>query len=129
MVLDIISIIDIILRVACARYTLCWRAFHWQILVILHVTSLHKVSRMRQFKVIYSRSGIRGRDILTREQCLSCAAPTSHCQSPEFAHLMNCSCLNHELRTEARIPSLFEQLAIEKADAQVLEELSYNNYD
>lgn len=66
---------------------------------------------------------------MTKTQCLSCAAPTKKCRSPEFAHLMNASCLNWSERTEsARIPGLFERLAIETADAEKLEELSYYHH-
>ena len=34
-------------------------------------------------------------DIMTEEQCRTCARPTKHCQDPQFKHLMNCSCLDY----------------------------------
>jgi len=65
---------------------------------------------------------------MTSEQCQTCASPSPSCQNPQFAHLMNASCLNHTPCAEGQIPFLqtktpFEQVKIEHHDNDHVESL------
>lgn len=66
---------------------------------------------------------------MTFQQCQNCKAPSTLCQSPQFAHLMNASCLNHTPIAIGEVPWMqterapFEQIAIENHDTDQMETL------
>ena len=65
---------------------------------------------------------------MTEEQCATCAKPTKMCQSPQFAHLMSASCLNHTPCAIGEVPFMqarvpFEQVKIENHDSDHTETL------